>query len=127
MLVISQLIVLAAFLIYRFYYIGLWILVAAVVSFVGQPIAQFLDKIRIKKFRIPHAISALLAVLIIILVFLGLIALFVPLIVNQAAAIAEIDVDKLTQNLEGPAHWLDNKLHSFGVIPKGQSLQNLYY
>jgi len=117
-------IALAAFLIYRFYYIGLWILVAAVVSFVGQPIKQFLDKIRIRKIKIPHALSALLAVLTIILVFLGLIALFVPLIVNQAAAISEIDVDKLSQNLEGTTHWLDTKLHSLGMIKNGQTLQS---
>ena len=116
-------IVLAAYLLYRFYFIGLWILVAALVSFVGQPIAQFLDKLRIRKFSIPHALSSLLAILTIVIVLLGLISLFVPLIVNQAASIAEIDVDKLTQNLEGPAQWLDDKLNAFGAIPDGQSLQ----
>jgi len=117
-------IVIVGYLLYRFYFIGVWILVAAVVSFIGQPIAQFLDKIHLKGFRIPHAVSAFLSLLIILLVFLGMIAIFVPLIVNQAEAIAQIDVDKFSENLVGPVHWLDEKLHSFGVIPPGETLQH---
>jgi predicted PurR-regulated permease PerM len=117
-------IVLVGYLLYRFYFIGVWILVAAVISFIGQPIAQFLDRIHIKGHRIPHPLSAFLSLLIILLVFFGIIAIFVPLIVNQAQTIAEIDVEKLSENLEGPLQWLDLKLRSFGMIPRGETLQH---
>ena len=117
-------IALIAYLLYRFHYILIWILVAAVISFFGQPITHYLDRLRIGKFKMPHAMSSLMSVLIIILFFLGLMGIFVPMLVNQAQTIAEIDVNKLTQNLEGPANWLDDKLHAFGVIKEGQSLQN---
>jgi predicted PurR-regulated permease PerM len=115
-------IVLFGFLLYRFYYIGIWILAAAILSFIGQPMVLFFDNIHYKKFRIPHGLSAFLALLVIILVFLGLLAVFVPMIVNQADAISQIDGDKLTANLEGPARSLNHKLHSIGLIPEGQSL-----
>jgi predicted PurR-regulated permease PerM len=112
------------FMIWRFYYIIAWVLVAAVLSFIGQPLVRLFDKIHIKKWRIPHAFSALLSLIVIVLVFLGLIAVFVPLILNQAETISRIDVGKLAQNLQGPLQWLDSKLHGFGVIPDGQTIQD---
>ncbi len=85
---------------------------------------HFLGRVHIGKIRIPYAVSALLALLVMVIMVLGLLAVFVPLIVNQAEAIAGIDASKLAANLEGPLHGLDQKLHSFGIIPEGQTLQN---
>jgi predicted PurR-regulated permease PerM len=112
------------FLIWRFYYIIIWLLIAAVLSFIGQPLVRFFDKIHIKKVRVPHSLSALFSLLVIVLVFLGLIAVFVPLIVSQAETISRIDVSRLAQNLQGPLEWLDVKLHGLGAIPEGQTIQD---
>jgi predicted PurR-regulated permease PerM len=112
------------FLIWRFYYILIWFLVAAMFSFIGQPMVRFFDKIHIRKLKMPRPLSALLALLIIVILGAGFIAVFVPLIVNQAKTISEIDVDKLAQNIQGPLHWLDEKMHSLGAVPEGQTIQN---
>jgi predicted PurR-regulated permease PerM len=111
------------FLIWKFYYILVWLLVAAMLSFVGQPLVRFFGRIHLKKIRIPQSVCALLALLVMVIIFLGLLAIFVPLIVNQAETIARIDVSKLAENLQGPLHRLDSKLHSFSLIPGGQSIQ----
>lgn len=110
------------FLIWRFWYIIVWILIAAVLSFVGQPMVRFFDRLHIRKFRIPHTLSTLLALVIIVAVFLGIIAIFVPLIVSQAETIARIDVNKLAKNLQGPLLWIEGRLHEFGAVPDGQTL-----
>jgi predicted PurR-regulated permease PerM len=112
------------FLIWRFYYIIAWMLIAAVLSFIGQPLVRIFDKIHIKKLRLPHPVSALLSLIVIVLVLLGLVAVFVPLIVNQAETISRIDVGRLAQNLEGPLQWLDDKLHGLGAIPQEQTIQD---
>jgi predicted PurR-regulated permease PerM len=112
------------FLIWRFYYIIAWVLVAAVLSFIGQPLVRFFDRIHIRKLKIPHSLSTILSLLVIVLVFLGLVAIFVPLIVSQAETISRIDVGKLAQNLVGPLQWLDDKLHGLGAIPEGQTIQD---
>jgi predicted PurR-regulated permease PerM len=111
-------------MIWRFSYIIAWVLVAVVLSFIGQPLVRFFDRLHIKKLRIPHFLSALLSLIVIIIAFLGLIAIFVPLIINQAETISRIDVGQLAQNLQGPLQWLDEKLHLIGVIPSGQTIQN---
>jgi predicted PurR-regulated permease PerM len=111
------------FMIWRFYYIIGWVLFAAVLSFMGQPLVHFFDRFRIKKLRMPHSLSALFALVIIILTLVGLVAVFVPLIISQAETISKIDVGKLAQSIEGPLQWVDQQLRQFGAIPEGQSLQ----
>jgi predicted PurR-regulated permease PerM len=112
------------YLIWRFSYIIVWVLVAAMLSFIGQPFVTFFDRIHIKKLKMPRPLSALLTLLIIIVIGAGFVAVFVPLIIKQAQTISAIDVGTLSQNLQGPVQWLDEKLHSLGAIPDGESIQN---
>jgi predicted PurR-regulated permease PerM len=118
------LLVLVGFLVWRFSFMIVWILIAAVISFIGQPLVRFFDKVHIKKVKIPHGLSAGLSLLLIVLMFFGLIAIFVPLIVNQAETISKIDVNLLAKNLQGPLHWIDEQMHVLGVIPYGETLQD---
>jgi len=113
----------AGYLVWRFSFMIVWILVAAVISFIGNPLVHFFDKLHIKKMHIPHTVSAALALLVIVLMFLGLIAIFVPLIVKQANTISAIDVKKLAENLRGPLQWVDTEMHELGIIPATETLQ----
>ena len=117
------LVALLGFLIWRFYYIIIWLLVAAMLSFIGQPMVRIFDRIHIRKLKMPHTLSALLALAIIVIFGAGFVAIFVPLIVNQAQAISGIDVDKLALNIQGPLQWLGEKMDSLGLIPEGQTIQ----
>lgn len=117
------LLLIVGYLVWRFSFMIVWILVAAVISFIGNPLVHFFDKLHIKKLRMPHTVSAALALITIVLVFLGFIAVFVPLIVKQANTISAIDVKKLAENLEGPMQWVDTEMHELGIIPAGETLQ----
>jgi predicted PurR-regulated permease PerM len=119
-----MLIVAAGFLIWRFSFIIVWVLIAAVISFIGHPLVRFFDKVHIKKWRIPHSLSTVLSLLTIVIGFLGILSIFVPLIVQQAQTISKIDVTLLAKNLEGPLSWLDEELRLLGLIPTGQTLQD---
>ena len=59
-----------------------------------------------------------------VILFLGLLSVFVPLIINQAETISKIDTGNLGQNLRGPLQWIDTRLHEFGVISEGQTMQD---
>jgi predicted PurR-regulated permease PerM len=41
-----------------------YILAAAVISVVGRPLVHMFDSLRLRRFRVPHALSALLTLLI---------------------------------------------------------------
>ncbi|HEX2934445.1 MAG TPA: AI-2E family transporter [Bacteroidales bacterium] len=118
------LLVIVGYLLWKFFYIIGWVLIAAVLSFIGHPLVRFFNRIHFKKIRIPHTVSALLSLLLIIIAFAGIIAIFLPLIINQAEVISKIDVNKLEQNLQGPLDWLNTKMHAFGAIPEEQTTQN---
>lgn len=115
---------LIGFLIYKFYYIIAWLLMAAVLSFIGEPLVRYFDKLHIKKFYLPHWISSLLTILIFLLIFAGLLGIFIPLIISQANAISKIDVDQVGDKLHGPIQWLDNKLRSSGTLQEGQTMND---
>ncbi|HJX71293.1 MAG TPA: AI-2E family transporter [Bacteroidales bacterium] len=115
---------LIGFVVWKFGFIIVWVLIAAVVSFIGQPLVSFFNKGHIKKWNMPHSLSTLLSLIIIVLVLFGLLAIFIPLIVNQAETISKIDVNQLNENLQGPLQWFDEKLHALGLIPVGQTIQD---
>lgn len=115
---------LLGFLIWRFSFMIVWIMVAAVISFIGHPLVRFFDGLRIRKWHIPHTLSTVLALLTIVLMFAGLLAIFVPLIISEAHTIAKIDITLLAKNLESPLLWIDDELRAVGVIPENQTLQD---
>jgi predicted PurR-regulated permease PerM len=114
----------AGYMIWRFSFMIVWVLLAAVISFVGHPLVHLFDKIHFRKWRIPHSLSAVLSLFVIVLLFFGLIAVFVPLIISQAETISKLDVTLLAHNLQGPLQWLDDEMHTMGVIPYGMTLQD---
>jgi predicted PurR-regulated permease PerM len=118
------LLIAAGFLIWRFYFILAWILLAAVLSFIGNPLVRFYGRMHIRQWRIARSFSTLLALLTLILIFFGLLAVFIPLIVNQAETISNIDVDMLARNLQSPMQWLDDKMHALNILMAGQTLQD---
>ncbi len=112
------------FLIWKFYYIIGWLLIAAVISFVGEPLVNFFSKLHIGKFHIPRALGTILSLLVILLFFFGLLGVFIPLVISQADAISKIDLSRIGEGFQKPVEWIDNNLHHFGTIPEDQSLQD---
>lgn len=112
----------AGFLIWRFSFIIGWVLLATVISFIGHPLVRFFDRIRVNKWSVPHTVSTALSLLVIVIVFFGMLAVFVPLILKQADTISRIDVNLLAENFQGTLLWLDTQMHNFDVIPADQTL-----
>lgn len=111
------------YVLWRFSFIIVYILIAAVVSFIGHPLVRLLDKLRVGKFRLPHSVNSLIALLFLLACVVGLFAMFVPLILQQADTISRIDFNKLSSDLQGPLAWLQEKLVQFEIIKPGESLQ----
>lgn len=100
-----------------------YILTAAVLSVIGRPVVHFLDSLKIGKLRFPHNLSTILTLLLMILIALSLVAVFVPLIAQQARDIASIDANELYQAFEGPIAALNSTLRQVGVLQPGQGVQ----
>lgn len=117
-------VLLMGYLFYKFYYIIGWLLIAAVISFIGEPIVHFFDRVHVSKYHIPHWLSSILALLVILIFFLGILSIFVPLIISQTDAFSKIDINKLGEDLQKPIQWIDNKLRESGTITDEQTLND---
>ena len=122
---IILLIILGGYLIWRFSFLFVYLIIAALISFVGHPIVRFFDKIRIGKFHIPHGISSFITLFLLFGFVLSLIAIFVPLIFQEAQSVARIDLKQVSIEFQGPLSTLQNELNRFGLIPAGQTLQGM--
>ena len=93
-----------------------YILIAVVVSLIGQPIMKLLRKIRIKKFHIPDWISALLTIIIIIASMALITTIMVPMVANiitDATAASETPVSGSSW-IDGVNQWLIGLFPSLG-------------
>ena len=122
---IILLIALLGYLLWRFSFLIVYTLIAVVVSFVGHPIVHFLESLRYKKFRIPHSVSSVIALVVLLVGFFSLFAIFVPLINQQINTISQIDLNSLTTKLRGPLAWIEEQALHYGLVPEGSTLQSV--
>ena len=79
-----------------------YVLIAAILSLIGRPIVDFLQKAKIKKWRMPKSISAIIALLVIWVVFFSFFRRFIPLIAQQANELSGADVGQVVEQLQVP-------------------------
>ncbi len=98
-----------------FYYfsdIVAYVLIAWVLSMIGQPINEFYKKY----LKLGNSGSAGLTLITFIFLLSGLVWLFVPSIIKQAQNLAEIDYESLVESLEEPINSLNNILVERGLM-----------
>lgn len=124
-IVSAVVIALIAFLAWQFSNIVTYILIAAVLSIMGNPLVKLLNKIRIKQWKFPHFINSLLVLIIIVVVIGGLISIIVPLIANQAEMISQINLEEVTDSLEKPMADLQEFLVQYNFLREKESLETV--
>jgi len=100
-------------------------LFAIVLSFIGQPLTTIIGKIKIRGGKLPRSISALISLLIICTVIVILISIFIPIIVSQASAFANIDVGKLSGYINNLVKPIEDNLRLYNFIGKNDSIINI--
>ena len=90
------------FAIWYFSAIVIYILVAGVLTLIGRPVVDLLTNIRIRNFKIPRWLSALLTLILLWILVITFFRIFVPLIANEANELSKIDSEMVLQKLEKP-------------------------
>ena len=112
------------FLLWYFSSIVIFIIVAGVISIIGAPLVELLDKVKIGRFAFPHVISVTLTLLLILLLFFGMFSLFIPLVVNEAAMISNIDGQRLMTYFQSEVASLQHALIHYGIMPRGATIES---
>ena len=114
-----------AFIIWYFSNLVVYLLIAAVLAFIGHPLVRIIDRIKFGKYQIPHALSAGLTLIAILIVISLLFLIFVPIITRQANIIASIDFVYLGQQVDHVLQSLEELLLNYSILKDNQTLESL--
>lgn len=103
-----------------------YILISAVLSLIGRPIINFLNRLQYKNFKIPNAISALLTLVLFWTLLTVFFRVFIPLIANQASELSNIDAESVVENLQGPIEKIEEVFVKFNISSDGNKSMDQY-
>jgi len=105
--------------------IVVYILVSGVFSIMGRPLVDMFCRIRIRNWKFPRALGALLALMILWGAIITFFMIFVPLVTRQINYFSSIDSGRIVQLIEGPIHKLENLFRAVSKdATKDLSLEN---
>lgn len=114
LIAISVIILIVA--IYYFFDIVSWLIIAWILSLIGQPMMRLLERVKIGKLKLGVNVRAILTLLSFFIVVLAFIALFVPSIIEQARNLAKVDYTKVVHSLDEPISQVTERLINLGLI-----------
>ncbi len=80
----------------------IYILLAGVLSLIGRPLMRILGKIRIRKKVMPSWLCAIMAIMLILFVFLGVVTLVIPVVSNVIRDISSVNVESTVKSISVP-------------------------
>ena len=124
-------IVAIALILYFFYKIQsviVYILIAAVISLIGRPIVIFLRR----RLKFKNTIAVVVTMFLLVGVFVGVIGLLIPLLVEQGQNLSLLDITALQEKIEelyrsGIAYLELNHIDAEKAIKESKILSNLDY
>jgi predicted PurR-regulated permease PerM len=99
-----------------------YILVATFLSMMGTPMVKRFDKIKILRKKMPHRLSAVIALFVMIFIFSLFMVLIVPLIIRQANLISGINVNDIIAYYKEPMDSLNAFLVQYNIINADETL-----
>jgi len=118
--------ILLLFGIWYFRMIVAYVFIAAAISIIGQPIIRVLEKVRIRKFRLPRGVTAAITLVSIWLLMITFFRIFTPLIINEANELSAINVNTLWEQLQEPLHKVQHLFISAGFFENADDFQDFF-
>jgi predicted PurR-regulated permease PerM len=79
-----------------------YVLASVVLSLVGKPVVNLLEKIKIGKFRMPDSLAALITIILLWTVLIGILAVVIPALAFQVEKFSQIDSGAILRALQEP-------------------------
>lgn len=106
----------AIFFSWYFFSVIVYVLIAAVISFLGKPIIDLLGKLRFRGCRLPNAVKAALTVVCLWFFFILIFSTVIPLAVHEFEALGKVSVSNIVSRLEGPIEDTGSFLKRYGLV-----------
>ncbi len=110
-------ILLLLFFLYQIQSVLVYIAIAGVISLIGRPFVIFLRS----KFHIPNQIAVIIVLLLVLAVFIGIILLFVPIVIEQSQYLGRIDIEAFQNDIND----LNQQINSYLGVEDINILESL--
>lgn len=110
---IGAIVAIIGFLVWYFSSIIVYILISAVLSLMGKPIVDLISKIKIKNWHPPKAMGAAVALLVIWILFYSFFRLMIPLVINQANELSDVNITQMVNNFSQPIADIENFVREY--------------
>ncbi|MCF8463788.1 MAG: AI-2E family transporter [Flavobacteriales bacterium] len=98
-----------------FHTIIAYILVAGVISLIGEPIIRFLVNLEIKGRKMPRALAATLTILGLLSFFGGIISAIIPMVADEARKLSNVSVEETLANIQGPIQLAQDYINQYNL------------
>ena len=99
------------YFLYQIQSVIIYLFIALVFTLIGSPILKFLKT----KLKINHTVATILTLAFFIIIFAGLILLFIPLVLSQGQNLALLDINQITANTGTIFTHLSAFLEDYGI------------
>lgn len=93
-----------------------YIIISWVLAMLGQPLMTFFKKIKFKKIGIGNNLAAGLTLCTFFVILSIIISLFVPMILEQARTLLDVDFATVSNSLEEPINQINQRLIDYGFL-----------
>lgn len=112
----------AIFFSWYFFSVIVYILVAAVISFIGKPIIDLLGKIKFRGCHLPNTLKAAITVVFLWLLFILFFSTIIPLAVREFQSLGNVSVSNIVTQLESPIDDAGRFLKHYGLMEENQDV-----
>lgn len=113
----------AIFFSWYFFSIIIYVLVAAVISFIGRPIIDFLGKIKIRGYKLPSSLKAGITVICLWLLFILFFSTVIPLAIREFKSLGNVSTSNIVSQLESPIEDAGRFLKHYGLLDEDEDVK----
>lgn len=99
-----------------------YVLIAAVISFLGKPIINVLGRVRIRGHELPDSLKSGLTLLALWTVFILFIVTVIPVVTHEFENMGNMTIENVMGKLSGPVNDIGQFLRHYGVLEEGQDV-----
>lgn len=115
--------VVAALFSWYFFSIIVYVLVAAVISFIGRPIIDLLGRIKFRGHQLPNGLKAAVTVVCLWFLFILFFSTIIPLAVREFQSLGNISISNIVDELQNPIDDAANFLKGHGLLDEEEDVK----
>lgn len=122
-IIVAISLLIAGLIIWRFSNIFVYIIAAFVISMIGTPLVDLIQKFHIRKFHLPRWLSSLLTLFFLWFLMYTFFRIFIPLLANELQYFSNLDVEAVFAGLEEPFVRLEVFVAKFNLLGDAQTME----